>query len=438
VEPTFIVIDLFCGAGGTTTGFTKAMAVDRNGQLHPIAKVVACVNHDPVQIKSHWANHPDVKHFEEDIRTLNLTELTTLVNEQRKMHPTAFVILWASLECTNFSNAKGGQPRDADSRTLADHLPRYVEALNPDYVQIENVVEFMAWGPLASDGKPFSTRKGEDWMKWRTIMKSYGYYDDWKELNSADFGAHTRRNRLFGCFAKYELPIIWPVGTHNREGSGGLERWKPVREVLDFENLGESIVTRSKPLVEASLLRVFKGMKKFTGKSSFLKLYYTAGGNIASTDEPCPTLTTKDRVALVQLQPFTLNPSHGGHASSIDYPCVVVVARQDKAPLYLITAVNGIMKIPIYDTDSPTMVAIKEYMAENNLSDVYMRAFKIPELLRIQGFPPGYTLKGTQTEQKKGIGNAVVPHVPKAWAEAKAAVFNKARTDNNLCKQTVK
>src|SRR5579864_7465515 len=120
-EPLFIVVDLFCGAGGTTTGFVQA-TLDGNF----IAKVIACVNHDAKAIKSHWANRPEVKHFEEDIRTLDLTELIKLVNFYRKKYPLAKDILWASLECTNFSKAKGGLPRDADSRTLAEHLIRYI------------------------------------------------------------------------------------------------------------------------------------------------------------------------------------------------------------------------------------------------------------------------------------------------------------------------
>src|SRR5690606_20563989 len=126
----------------------------------PCALVAACVNHDPKAIKSHWMNHPEVVHFEEDIRTLELTPLIELINAYREMYPNAKIVLWASLECTNFSKAKGGQPRDADSRTLADHLDRYVIALNPDYIQIENVVEFMSWGPLDEKGKPVSRRSG--------------------------------------------------------------------------------------------------------------------------------------------------------------------------------------------------------------------------------------------------------------------------------------
>lgn len=134
-----LYIDLFCGAGGTTTGVEQA---ELNGQA--CAKVIACVNHDVNAIASHQANHPDTLHFTEDIRTLDLTELTIHLNRMRVKYPNALVVLWASLECTNFSKAKGGQPRDADSRTLAEHLFRYIEQLDPDYIQIENVEEFMA------------------------------------------------------------------------------------------------------------------------------------------------------------------------------------------------------------------------------------------------------------------------------------------------------
>ena len=129
-----LYIDLFCGAGGTSSGVEKAFV---NGEK--CAEVIACVNHDPNAIASHAANHPHTLHFTEDIRTLELSPLISHLEKKKRESPDAFVVLWASLECTNFSRAKGGQPRDADSRTLAKHLFRYIEALHPDYIQIENV-----------------------------------------------------------------------------------------------------------------------------------------------------------------------------------------------------------------------------------------------------------------------------------------------------------
>lgn len=145
-----LYVDLFCGAGGTSTGVESARI---NGEQ--CAKVIACVNHDANAIASHAANHPNALHFTEDIRTLELSPLIEHLAKWKAQYPSAAVVLWASLECTNFSKAKGGQPRDADSRTLAEHLFRYIEAINPDYIQIENVEEFMSWGDMDENGKTY-------------------------------------------------------------------------------------------------------------------------------------------------------------------------------------------------------------------------------------------------------------------------------------------
>ena len=116
-----LYIDLFCGAGGTSTGVESARIDGKQ-----CAKVIACVNHDANAIASHAANHPDALHFTEDIRTLELSPLIEHLAKCKAQYPGAAVVLWASLECTNFSKAKGGQPRDADSRTLAEHLFRFM------------------------------------------------------------------------------------------------------------------------------------------------------------------------------------------------------------------------------------------------------------------------------------------------------------------------
>ncbi len=554
-DPQFIIVDLFCGAGGTTTGFEMA-----NG----IAKVIACVNHDANAIKSHWENHPDVFHFTEDIRTLDLTELIALVNKYRLRYPNAKLILWASLECTNFSKAKGGLPRDADSRTLADCLIRYINALQPEIIQIENVVEFMSWGELDERGKPVSRNNGKDWMRWRKEICNLGYHDEWKQLNAADFGAYTSRNRLFGMFAKEQDLIIFPEPTHFKKPSSGKlfdtegQKWKPVKEVLDLDDDGNTIFGRKKDLSEKTLERIYAGLIKFiaggdtafiakyysgrpegkvksieepsgtikcidghsviqthsllkynsvnqkTGKHNppsidepcpvvstqsrigvikycFLTKYHGTGTNISSIENPASTISTKDRLAKVQPiwidrnftnggniqsiespagallstpkmnlvkaekfivnsnfknkgnsieQPaptitasrkhhYLLNPQWGINCTkSIEKPCFTLIARMDKMPPYIISTESGEVAIEVYESDSPMLIKIKEFMAAYGIVDIKMRMLKIPELLRIQGFGDKYILKGTQTEQKKFIGNAVHPLVPKFWIEA--------------------
>jgi len=544
-----LYIDLFCGAGGTSTGVEHAMV---NGEK--CAKVIACVNHDPNAIASHAANHPDALHFTEDIRTLKIEPLARHVGLYRARYPEAKVVLWASLECTNFSRAKGGQPRDADSRTLAEHLYRYIDLLNPDYIQVENVEEFMCWGDLDKNGKPVSKHKGRCYMRWVSAVCSRGYRFDWRILNAADYGAYTSRKRFFGVFAKRNLPIVWPTPTHTKELADNtlfenkVEKWKPVREVLDLDDEGESIFFRKKPLVEKTLERIYAGLIKFVagGKDAFLvkynsynrqgqykaqsvdepcptvatqnrlgvakvqflskqfsgepydknisieqpagtittkdhhafiSAYYGNGynssldepsptittgdrfsivtsrfldtkygnGSPASVDEPAPTVTTNPKHNLVSVKPwimdtsfnnvgrsvdepsqvitanrkwhYLMNPQFFSAGGSVDKPCFTLIAHMDKAPPYLITTEEGV-GIEVYDTDSPMTVRIKQFMAMYCIIDIKMRMLQIKELKRIMGFPDDYVLIGTQSEQKKYIGNAVEVNMARVLCEA--------------------
>jgi DNA (cytosine-5)-methyltransferase 1 len=504
---SLLYIDLFAGAGGTSTGVETAMVEDTK-----CAMVIGCVNHDENAIASHAANHPNSLHFTEDIRTLELSPLIEHVKKMRAKYPFAKLVLWASLECTNFSKAKGGLPRDADSRTLAEHLFRYIEALNPDCIQIENVEEFMCWGDLCELGKPISKDKGRLFENWKSHVMNYGYSYDYRILNSADFGAYTSRRRYFAQFAKPSFPIVWPEPTHAKNPSKNtlfdneLKPWNAVKEVLDFSDEGSSIFGRKKPLVEASLDRIFHGLVKFvaggkdkwmlkynsvngkTGKhnppsieepchtistqgrlgiinTKFIKSYYGTGKNINSIENPAPTVTTKDRIALVSsnfidqqfgkskpssidnpLGTITTIPKYGKvevksmfyildsqysrTGKSIDEPCFTLIARMDKTPPYLIEVaqdgeIPSFIKIDgntivyeIYESDSPKTKEIKEFMAIYGIIDIKMRMLKIQELKEIMGFPKDYILVGTQTEQKKYIGNAVEVNTARAICEA--------------------
>ena len=380
-----LYIDLFCGAGGTSTGVENARYADEQ-----CAKVIACVNHDANAIASHAANHPDALHFTEDIRTLELSPLVAHVERMKKIYPDALVVLWGSLECTNFSKAKGGQPRDADSRTLAEHLFRYIESIDPDYIQIENVEEFMSWGDMDEKGHPISKDKGRCYEKWKRNVKRYGYDFDWRILNAADYGAYTTRKRFFGIFAKRGLPIVFPEPTHCKDGKndmfGRLEKWKPVKDVLDFSDEGESIFCRKKPLAEKTLERIYAGLIKFVagGNEAFLVKYNfmsrTGKYQAPSVDEPCPVVATQGRLALAKVnflskqfsgQPDSKNISvegpvgtitckdhhafvsayyGNGHNHSVELPAPTVTTK-DRLAL-----VNSVFIDNQYGTGKPTSV----------------------------------------------------------------------------------
>lgn len=314
-----LYIDLFCGAGGTSTGVESAKVNEEQ-----CAKVIACVNHDANAIASHAANHPDALHFTEDIRTLELSPLLEHLKKSKAQYPSASVVLWASLECTNFSKAKGGQPRDADSRTLAEHLFRYIESINPDYIQIENVEEFMSWGPMDENGKPISMQKGKDYTKWVRSVKSYGYNFDHRIMNAADYGAYTSRKRFFGVFAKQGLPIVFPEPTHCKEGKqdmfSDLKKWKAVKDVLDFKDEGTSIFGRKKELVEATKARLYSGLIKFVagGKDAFMIKWNSMNqsGKYQAPDmeAPSPTVSCQNRLGVAKVS--FMSKQFSGHPES--------------------------------------------------------------------------------------------------------------------------
>lgn len=319
-------IDLFCGAGGTSTGVHLAGA-----------EVVACVNHDAKAIESHKENHPDCYHIPEDIRDFKVVkQLAQIVDHLRNRYPDCIINLWASLECTNYSKAKGGQPRNADSRTLAEHLYMYLEELKPDYLMIENVREFMSWGPLDKDGRPISKKKGIDYTAWVNEVKKYGYDYDFRLLNAADYGSYQSRERFFGQFSKNGLSVAWPDATHSKnpakQGSlfGELKRWKPVREVLDLEDTGNSMFDRKKEIVNPTWKRAYAGMIKFIagGEKEFLQKNYSGDpkSKVQSLDRPSGTVTCIDHHSLIQPTFLTSYYGNGG-AHSINSPNPTITCK---------------------------------------------------------------------------------------------------------------
>ena len=505
----FELIDLFCGAGGVTTGIENARY-----KKQKIANVIACINHDPRAIESHSANHQGVLHFTEDIKTFDVTKFPAWSAD-------AITCLWASLECTNFSKAKGGKPRDGDSRTLANHMFKYLEHLKPDYFLVENVEEFEAWGALDEHGKPVSRDNGRAYRRWCNKVEAMGYTRDRRKLNAADFGANTIRKRLFIIFAKTGFPIAWAQPTHTKSPDMYVKKaWKPVKECLDFSDEGYSVFDRKdnasipkrfrRNIGRKTFKRLLPGLKLAVSKDSdnwilkynsingktgkhvppqindpspalntqgriglvnlnkafallqpqhiaaepFISSYYGNGNNITRLSNPAGTVTTKDRMAFIkpinfidlqysngkQNQPIDqpagsitsvpkhklikaervciLNPQWGSSVRSVNKPMHTLIARMDKAPPYLISFESGEVAIEIYKHDYPEVVEIKKFMAAYGIIDIKMRMLKVPELLKIQGFPKKYKLIGSQADRKKFIGNSVVPVVAQRIIEA--------------------
>ncbi|HRH59459.1 MAG TPA: DNA cytosine methyltransferase, partial [Chitinophagaceae bacterium] len=303
--------------------------------------VIACINHWDKAIETHKKNHPWCLHLQEDFRNADLHLIQYIIAEIRKRNPDVTIHLWLSLECTNFSNAKGGMSREADSRTLADYAPRYLHELNPDVIWIENVKEFMLWGPMLPkviaelNGKrhnvftpagknedeylhlllqngyavysklvinkknhsvtpwmiPDPNRKGEDFERWVDEMCSYGYDCDRKLMNCADFEVPQHRIRLIIQFTRNGIPATWPVPSNSKRGINNLPKWLPVKDCLDLEDEGEDVLSFKTMKKTGSLVprikspktikRLMNGCIKFvlTGKRKWIVKTNSAKNN---------------------------------------------------------------------------------------------------------------------------------------------------------------
>lgn len=471
--PLVLWVDLFCGFGGVAEGYKKT----KNNFI------VAAVNHDARAIEINIKNHPNTIHYVEDVRDWQVIwKIASLIKQLKEEFPEAIIGLHASLECTFFSIAKGGESRDEDSRTLGYHLEKYLQ-FSPDIITIENVKEFLKWGPVYhvfrdKDGVrewkykegskiywldtpnnklypkftlPVKEKESEDYNKWKNIFTANGYDYDYRILNAADFGEHTRRVRYFGVFTTNNLPICFPEPTHVSSDKAHLfpklKPHKPVYEKLNLNDVGASVfglTKQNKVYSPKTITRVLGGLKKFKNEGYFLSSYYGTSQNgqgTYSVTEPLNTITTKDRFSLHHIQYAYSNAMYSridqplgtittvpkaelittswlfdtqfkNTGSSINRPCPTIIARQDKKPLYLATAtrVKQIDNSAPKKGDSKEVLELKEYMRENRITDITIRSLYDYELAIIQGFPTTYILDKSSTRSKKFIGNSVCPN----------------------------
>lgn len=264
-------VDLFCGAGGTSAGL-----YDAANELGIKVNLLA-INHWYVAIKTHGYNHTLANHLCESLDNVN----------PRNVVPSGRLkLLVASPECTHHSNARGGKPKNEQSRATAWHVLRWAEALRIDNIIIENVTEFLSWGPLGANGKPLKSKKGETYKAFIIALKSLGYKVEDRILNAADYGDATARKRLFIIARRGHKKIKWPKKTH---GPGCKKPYRTAREIIDWNYESQSIFGRKRPLKPNTLRRIEAGLRKFGGEA-FLAMFY--GTNDArSINRPCPTIT---------------------------------------------------------------------------------------------------------------------------------------------------
>lgn len=250
MKKRFLVADLLCGAGGSSTGCKRAL------EALGLDMDLVCVNHWDVAIATHQANHPTARHFVQDIATVRPSFLV----------PEGYLdLLMASPSCTAQSRARNGRPTSDQQRSDPWHIITWLTELQVKRIIIENVWEFIDWGPVDPEtGKPDPARKGAYFTAWREAIERLGFQTEFYRLNSANYGAHTTRERFILMGRSDGKPILWPAHTHAKNPhpvkEPHLQRWKPAADIIDWSLKGASIFDRKKPLAPKTLSRIYVGI----------------------------------------------------------------------------------------------------------------------------------------------------------------------------------
>ncbi|MBC2149706.1 DNA cytosine methyltransferase [Listeria booriae] len=320
-----LIIDNFAGGGGASTGIEQAM-----GRPVDIA-----INHDMKAIEMHQMNHPETLHYCESVWDIE-PAIVTGGNEVD--------ILWASPDCKHFSKAKGAVPVKKEIRGLAWVVVKWALHAPPNILFLENVEEFRTWGPV-KNGKIDKSKKGVIYHSFKKILSTgverndlgfrqcckalkiktnslladrlvngLGYEVEDQIITASDYGAPTKRKRLFLVARKDKQPIVWPKPTHGDPESaevrmGILKPWRTAAEIIDWTDLGNSIFDRERPLAENTMRRIARGIQKFVldnPKPFILNeniaptlLVNTTGHTGSAVNAPLSTITTGGHHALI-------------------------------------------------------------------------------------------------------------------------------------------
>lgn len=296
-----LLVDNFAGGGGASTGIELATGYS----------VDIAINHDPEAIRMHKANHPNTKHYCENVWVVDPVKACD-------GHPVG--LAWFSPDCKHFSKAKGGKPKDKNIRGLAWVACRWAGLVRPRVIMLENVEEFQQWGPLNRRHHPIKKKKGKTYRKFIGQLQDLGYQVQTKELVAADYGAPTMRKRFFMIARCDGKPIVWPEPTHGPADSkavkaGLLKPYVGAYTQIDFSRPCPSIFDTSKeikekygiravrPLAPKTMERIARGLKKFVfdNPEPFI-IQCNHGGERRPNDirEPMPTITGKHGYGIVE------------------------------------------------------------------------------------------------------------------------------------------
>jgi len=396
---TIRAVDLFCGAGGTSSGLYRACHF-AGYNLDLLA-----INHWDVAVKTHEANHPEARHLCASLESVNPNSMV----QDRHLD-----IMIASPECIHHSIARGSRPICDQSRASAWYILKWAEALRIDNILIENVKEFREWGPIGFNDRPLKSRKGETYQAFLNALRSLGYSVEDRIINAADYGDPTTRQRLFIMARRGRKKIQWPAVTHCKDNNLSLfetqKPWKSAKEIIDWSLQGQSIFHRKKPLSPNTLNRIAVGLNRFGGKSFLVKLYGT--GTAQSVDIPLPTVTAGGN-HLALAEPFITVLKGQSTVRRISEPLPTITTTPH---LYLcepfIVKYYGTGKVqginnPLGTITTKDRFGLVQTSDGRRELDIRFRMLQPHELAAAMSFGAEYQFSGTKSDQIRQIGNAV-------------------------------
>lgn len=334
-----LVADLFCGAGGSSTGARQAIeSLGRSMDL-------VCVNHWDRAIETHKRMHPEARHYCQDVSSARPIECV----------PGGHLdLLMASPTCTYHSRARGGRPTSDQQRMDPWHVVTWLTELTVDRLLIENVPEFADWGPVdLRIGKPVQSRKGVYHAEWVATLDRLDFDYTHRFINCADYGDATTRRRYFGMGRRRKgrkvVQIRWPEPSHTKEPSHSLlaplQKWRPARECIDWNLKGRSIFGRKHPLAPRTIQRIYAGAMRFNWPEPFL-VVLRQHMDARSIDLPIPTVAARGtHMALVQ-PIFVGNggAEYAGTPKSVADPLTTVLTqdRRGIAEPFVLQAAHGV------------------------------------------------------------------------------------------------
>lgn len=310
-----LVCDNFAGGGGASLGMERALG-----------HVDVAINHDPRALAIHKANHPNTRHFEQSITSVDPLEAT----DGRPVG-----LAWFSPDCKHFSKAKGGKPVQKNIRDLAWVVVHWAKRVRPRVIMLENVEEFTTWGPLDPETqRPCKVQSGFTFHQWVKALRKLGYAVEWRELRACDYGTPTTRKRFFLIARCDGRPIIWPKPTHGE----GLLPYRTAAECLDWSLPTKSIFNRKRPLAEATMRRIARGVFRYVLEAErpfIVPLTHHGKRKNHDINAPFKTITAANRGELAVVQPHLV----GYHRRDDSvYPIDDPLRTQDTSNRYALVA----------------------------------------------------------------------------------------------------